>query len=40
MFLCFVDESGSPESPNPDEVYVVAGVAIPVTAWGALLRLA
>jgi hypothetical protein len=36
MLLCFIDESGSTESPKPDEVFVLAGVAVPVTGWGAI----
>lgn len=36
MLLCFIDESGSTKNPKPDEVFVLAGVAVPVTEWGAI----
>jgi len=36
MLLCFVDESGSPDSPNQDEVFVLAGVVLPFQLWGNL----
>lgn len=34
--LCFLDESGNTKSQDPDEVFVLAGVALPVNAWGEL----
>ena len=32
MFLCFVDEPGSPTSRDPKEVYVLAGVVVPASS--------
>lgn len=34
--LCFIDESGTAASPDPEEVFVLGGVIIPVNAWGVL----
>lgn len=34
--LCFLDESGHTRNPDPNEVFVLAGVALPVTSWGVL----
>lgn len=33
MYLCYVDESGTPEIPGNSSHYVLAGVAIPIQHW-------
>ncbi|MBI4673586.1 MAG: DUF3800 domain-containing protein [Chloroflexi bacterium] len=33
MYLCYVDESGTPDIPGNTSHYVLAGVAIPVQFW-------
>ncbi len=33
MFLCYIDESGTPEVPGNSKYYVLAGIAIPITKW-------
>ena len=36
MFICFIDEAGTPE-PKPsqlDDVFVLSGVVIPAMNWG------
>ncbi len=33
MYLCYVDESGTPEIPGNTSHYVLAGLAIPVWHW-------
>jgi len=33
MYLCYVDESGTPEIPGVSEYFVLAGVAIPIYHW-------
>ncbi|MBI5018485.1 MAG: DUF3800 domain-containing protein [Deltaproteobacteria bacterium] len=33
MFICYVDESGTPEVPGTTSHYVLAGVAVPVQSW-------
>lgn len=33
MYLCYVDESGTPEIPGNSSHYVLAGVAIPIWHW-------
>jgi len=33
MHLCYLDESGTPQSPGTSSHYVLAGIAIPVDKW-------
>jgi hypothetical protein len=33
MFLCYIDESGTPELPGNSSSYVLAGLSIPVNKW-------
>lgn len=33
MFLCYIDESGTPDIPGNTSHYVLAGVSIPVEKW-------
>jgi hypothetical protein len=33
MFLCYIDESGTPESPGNTSHFVLAGLAIPIDKW-------
>jgi hypothetical protein len=33
MFLCYIDESGTPEIPGNSSHYVLAGLSIPVANW-------
>ncbi len=33
MYLCYLDESGTPEVPGTNSHYVLAGLAIPVWRW-------
>jgi hypothetical protein len=33
MYLCYIDESGTPEIPGNSSHYVLAGVAIPIWHW-------
>ncbi|HZQ74343.1 MAG TPA: DUF3800 domain-containing protein [Burkholderiales bacterium] len=33
MYLCYVDESGTPETPGNTSHFVLAGVAIPIWRW-------
>jgi hypothetical protein len=35
MYLCYVDESGTPEIPGNSSHYVLAGFAIPIWQWKA-----
>ena len=35
MFLCYVDESGTPDIPGNTSHFVLAGIAIPVEWWRA-----
>jgi hypothetical protein len=36
MYVCYIDESGTPEIPGSSSHYVLAGFAIPVKHWRAL----
>jgi len=33
MYLCYIDESGTPDIPGNTSHYVLAGVSIPVECW-------
>jgi hypothetical protein len=33
MYLCYVDESGTPEVPGTTSHYILAGLAIPIYKW-------
>ncbi|MEI8078621.1 MAG: DUF3800 domain-containing protein [bacterium] len=33
MFLCYVDESGTPDIPGNTSHFILAGIAIPVSCW-------
>jgi hypothetical protein len=33
MHLCYLDESGTPQSPGTSSHYILAGIAIPVEKW-------
>ena len=33
MFLCYVDESGTPDTPGTSSHYILAGLAIPIWNW-------
>ena len=33
MYLCYIDESGTPDVPGNTSHYVLAGVSIPVQYW-------
>jgi len=33
MYLCYIDESGTPEIPGTTSHYVLAGLAIPIYHW-------
>lgn len=33
MYLCYIDESGTPEVPGTSSHYVLAGIAIPIWHW-------
>ena len=33
MYLCYIDESGTPEIPGNTSHYVLAGIAIPIKYW-------
>jgi len=33
MFLCYIDESGTPEVPGTTSHYVLAGLSIPIYHW-------
>jgi len=33
MYLCYVDESGTPDVPGNTSHYVLAGLAIPADMW-------
>jgi hypothetical protein len=33
MYLCYIDESGTPEIPGNTSHYVLAGIAIPIWHW-------
>jgi len=33
MYLCYVDESGTPETPGNTSHFVLAGVALPIERW-------
>jgi len=33
MFLCYIDESGTPESPGNTSHFILAGLAIPIDKW-------
>lgn len=35
MYLCYVDESGTPEIPGNTSHFILAGVAIPISNWKA-----
>ena len=35
MYLCYVDESGTPETPGNTSHYVLAGIALPIERWKA-----
>lgn len=38
MFVCFIDEAGVPElrTNQPDDVFVIAGLVLPVSNWARL----
>jgi len=33
MFLCYIDESGTPDRPGNTSHYVLAGISIPILSW-------
>ncbi|MFZ5453627.1 MAG: DUF3800 domain-containing protein [Thermodesulfobacteriota bacterium] len=33
MFLCYIDESGTPEIPGSSSHFVLAGISIPIDKW-------
>jgi hypothetical protein len=33
MYLCYIDESGTPEIPGVSSHFVLAGVSIPIWQW-------
>ena len=33
MFLCYVDESGTPDIPGNTSHFILAGLSIPVEKW-------
>jgi hypothetical protein len=33
MFLCYIDESGTPAMPGNSDHFVLAGLAIPIEKW-------
>ncbi len=33
MFLCYIDESGTPEIPGNSSHFILAGIAIPIENW-------
>ena len=33
MYLCYVDESGTPDCPGNTSHFVLAGVALPIKRW-------
>jgi hypothetical protein len=33
MFLCYIDESGTPEIPGNTSHFILAGLAIPIDKW-------
>ncbi|MDP2982521.1 MAG: DUF3800 domain-containing protein [Candidatus Latescibacter sp.] len=33
MYLCYIDESGTPDIPGNTSHYILAGVSIPVQYW-------
>jgi hypothetical protein len=33
MFLCYIDESGTPEVPGNTSHFVLAGFSIPIDKW-------
>lgn len=35
MYLCYVDESGTPDLPGNTSHFVLSGVAIPIKCWKA-----
>jgi hypothetical protein len=35
MYLCYIDESGTPEVPGNGTHFVLAGLSIPIAAWRA-----
>ncbi|MBM3435545.1 MAG: DUF3800 domain-containing protein [Bacteroidetes bacterium] len=43
MLICYLDESGTPETPGTTSHYILAGIAIPIAKWknyeGALRKL-
>src|SRR5690349_7653774 len=36
MYVCYIDESGTPEIPGNTSRYVLAGFAIPVRTWRSI----
>jgi len=33
MFLCYMDESGTPEIPGNTSHYILVGLVVPITKW-------
>jgi len=33
MYLCYIDESGTPDIPGNSSHYVLAGISIPIEYW-------
>ena len=33
MYLCYIDESGTPQVPGNTSHYILAGIAIPIWHW-------
>ncbi|MFH0795278.1 MAG: DUF3800 domain-containing protein [bacterium] len=33
MYLCYIDESGTPDIPGNTSHYVLAGLSIPISSW-------
>ena len=33
MYLCYIDESGTPDIPGNTSHYILAGLSIPVEHW-------
>jgi hypothetical protein len=38
MFLCYLDESGTPDIPGNTSHYILAGLAVPVWNWTSCER--
>ena len=33
MYLCYIDESGTPDIPGNTSHYVLAGLSVPISYW-------